>query len=1124
MYDLRQLRTATALAIVAVGLGLVSVAAQDTESSRESEPSGAEDATSIERANTTILFVRDDETGRLLPVFDLTLKELARLKRLQDDKARDNNKPRFHFAEATITGSVEKEKASLKLVYDIVAHESGWTRVPMDLGDTVIVSAEFEGSDEQFLEYDDAEANYFAWINSNEENSIHRVTINLLTRVSTVGNEQRLALKLPRVIGSSNTPSMTLKVPVEAATAFANSGGQACPVETRPTGKSTELKILQPAGDFTVSWRSTKRRTSSATPVVFDTSSEIIVHWDSQSRLTWNANISLSVRSGELATAIIDLPAGARLVEQDVAGQRVSIIETEDASNRVRVSIQFDRPVAQRGVKNVRLTCEHQLIPTETGSDPVAEIAGFRVEGAARQSGFIGMTFSEVWRPRISELSKVHRIYQMPSGFREAGVLGSNSFQFLGQPCSLKVAVSTRQRRVLTESTHLLDVTTGRLTLEARIRYTISGRHLDICSGIFPGWEIEGIELIEDGGIEPIDFLPPTESRLDIDLPREMRGEFELRIVASQAIPDESDFFVVNLPTIEEEHRRPPELIVVADDQLEILADLDRSLGLSETDDPARIALPERQYPPQVFLINNETTSFAAEINRRARQVTVSSQASVRVSQSSLSMEQTLLYHVRHETVNFIELEIPPWWTSDDVVRVTIDGEQVRGTTTSSEAEADRANLVLPLPKSRLGAIEVTVTYEIATSELPPGESTTSTIFFARPAVADYVAPFSLSIDASAEIAVRFAQDDLKPIEEFESDNSELQRYKADSIPTSCDLLLTYERQRVVDSTVIERVWIQTWLTSGVRQDRAVFRLSTNRSDILIEIPSPARTQDVMLLVDGQAFDADVDESGLLRVTLPKQDSPNKPVEPRTFVIEIGWKQVQSSNVIQTVSCDVPVVQDAWLKEVRWNLLTPRNQFVLTTPPEMTGELLAPLSWWQQNGQPSQRDFERWVGASSQPSPETISQSPAFRRYSFASIGLPERGTAICVSGSFSALIAIGLTLGCGGAFLHFRRLRHPGVVLAVGLALVGLAITWPAVALVAGQAIVLIIVVVLLWRLLQLPFRQLRRQRGRSRRVTTPASAIRVRPSTRIHTEPVLNSPSTTANGGPALPMDTSP
>ena len=258
-------------------LGTGPAQAQETETPDNSQNSDeSDDRTAIKRIDT--IFVAPTKDGQdLLPVMGITLEEYGRLVQMEQEQRQPGNAPRYHFADMSITGNATENQVSLDLTLDIVTHEDRWVRVPLRLGSSVIASSEFPGAGKHYLEYDEEETAYYAWISAEEADTNHKLKLKLLDRISKTGNEYRLQLDLPRVVGTRGSPTLELDVPIEEAAGVASSGRQARPVEGKPNGKSTKLVVTQPAGEFSLSWRSTKAVPVASKPVVFDATSRVIV-------------------------------------------------------------------------------------------------------------------------------------------------------------------------------------------------------------------------------------------------------------------------------------------------------------------------------------------------------------------------------------------------------------------------------------------------------------------------------------------------------------------------------------------------------------------------------------------------------------------------------------------------------------------------------------------------------------------------------------------------------------------------------------------------------------------------------------------------------------------------------
>ena len=840
----------------------------------------------------------------------------------------------------------------------------------------------------------------------------------------------------------------------------------------------------------------------------------------------WDTTIDINVLQGRLSVASVELPAGARLVEQDIVGQRVVDPDENDSEKGApsHVEVELDRAIEQGQAGQIQLRCERQLDPRESGAKDSPDVAGFNVRGAVRQSGHVGFVFASVWRARLDAKNNVFRPREMPAGFREEGVLGSETFQFLSQPFSLQMSVVPREQRVTNSSVFVLDLSPNQASLETRLSYNVVGRHLDLCSVLIPGWRVDSASLIVGDTVEPIEFDAPSESRLDVNLPREMRGEFELRVTASQQILSGTEFVALNMPVVEDEQTTPPVLVVIADDRLDVRWDMDRSTGLRQSGDADSLRLPEREYPPQVFTVTSQdASSFAAELQMRPGHISVASNATAEIDRKSLSVVQNLAYEIRYEPVSSLALDAPSWLMQRPSATILLDGEPVRDSVAQEPSQDGRVHLTLPLEEPRLGNIDVVVGYGIELSELPVNEPTASIISLARPLGANHVAPFSIVFRQEPHIEVACEQAGFKAEPSSMTSENEGLRFVADLIPPNCDLMLTYKNHAARRTTIVERVWLQTWLTATSRQDRAVLRILSNEESIELQLPRAALENQLALVVDGAPVSASPGRDGMIVLAISAMEEPSQSQGGlRLHIVELGWRREYEPAVFKRTSLDVPHVRDTWVQHIRWHLIAPRDQMVLAAPQGMAGDLVANLAWWRKPPQISQREFEMWAGASMQPSLEAIGQAGAFRQYSFAALDLPPGVHVTTVGAGFAMLAASALALVGGIAFVFVRQLRHPSVVVAVSLFLIGLAFVWPAIALFGGQCAALVIIILVVARVLRIPFLRRKRSGSLIRHGGQPSAAGGWN-SSRIRTDaPLSVSPSTTANAGSALPLGT--
>ena len=1097
-----------------------------SEDARPESPQADSASRAVQQVGPTIIFLRDKK-GELHPSPAMTLEELTELARLREREADAVKPPQFHFTDADITGTGDDGKVSLQADYGIVVHSDRWVRIPIGLGGAADVRAEFSGSGEHFIKYDEERQTYVAWIRPDASGETHRMKLNLLAKVAVLGNERRLSLRLPRVLNARDAPKMVMRVAAPNATAVATSGGQECQIETKQLGRQTELRITQPGGEFTLAWRTRTQQPASPVPAAFDAVANTIVTWDSQSRIVWESSINVQVLRGTVQRLKVTLPPATTILALDVPGQRVLASEPGGdeggpaAGDRPRATVEFDQPLAD-GAHEVKLAYQRVVDPRKAKPSPL-EIGGLEVEGAVRQSGFIGVIPSRSWRASIVTGEHVYRQYEMPPGFREAGVKGTNTFEFFSQPHSLKMSVTPRERKIESAPHHELNVSARRLSLDSHVRYRVSGTQIDACRMIFPGWEVSTIHLFVGDQREAIEFDPPTESTLDVPLPRTMRGDFELQVEAFQLLTAGSDFFVVNLPSVEADEVSGATIAVTSASALQLEFDENRSTGVTARDAPVSSA----ESPPDAMLFdiaNDPTATIAADILVRPRRVEVSSAAEISISNSLMSVAQILSYRVENQALESVEFDVPNWLAVNDQLEISIDGIAIQGELLTTElldgnTPSGRTRISLQLPRPELGEFALRLAYRLELSDLLPGNVTATSISLATPYGVEFSPTGSVaSISGDEGIEVRLDDEQWVAKESGTQLESPLE-LSASDIPDRIDLLATHTEQSSTGATVVERLYLQTWIAGSERQDRAVFRIRTDGEALRFDLPRFADSEQLLAIVDGRAVKTTQETGGGISVPLPATASGGSPRPMRQHTVELGWRQAFRSGTWANLDWQPPKLAGAWVQQVRWHVIVPSNRLVLFPPEGMAADMTS-MSWWRQRPSFSQRDLERWSGASAQPSIEAAQQTAGHRQYLFSTLGDAGAPSVAVTSIALVMLLVCGFTVAIIFLWRSVTVLRHPSILLAAGVLLIYLAIRWPDTAMLAAQVAVLAAAAIAASEILQRII--LSRRAGRQRRQTIVANiGTGTRSTTR--TREAINvpvAPSTTAKAGPSLPL----
>jgi hypothetical protein len=254
------------------------------------------------------------------------------------------------------------------------------------------------------------------------------------------------------------------------------------------------------------------------------------------------------------------------------------------------------------------------------------------------------------------------------------------------------------------------------------------------------------------------------------------------------------------------------------------------------------------------------------------------------------------------------------------------------------------------------------------------------------------------------------------------------------AIPSSATMRVTSSARRHRTSTVISKAWIQTWLNSVGRRDRAVFRITTDENRIEVRLPDGAAVKHIAL--DGHRV------SGPANSTEPIPIELDEVVSPAEHVVELWYWLPRLRRSLGEVTMKAPVITDAkWADRLYWQLTTPPDEHLLHPPAEMTPELT--WKWqglfWARSARLRQSDLENLMGASSQtPVPETLNQ---YLFSSFGEINNPECTTA---ARRDIVLALSGCALLVGLLLIYVPALRHPGLLFAGGVLLLSAMLWYP--------------------------------------------------------------------------------
>jgi hypothetical protein len=281
--------------------------------------------------------------------------------------------------------------------------------------------------------------------------------------------------------------------------------------------------------------------------------------------------------------------------------------------------------------------------------------------------------------------------------------------------------------------------------------------------------------------------------------------------------------------------------------------------------------------------------------------------------------------------------------------------------------------------------------------------------------------------------------------------------FVSDASEAYLPLILRTTGTEASTTTIIDRVWIQTWLSRGIEQDRAAFRFRSTAPQVTVELPPELPTSEIEVLLDQKPADILSQAHGRLVARIVQSSEANGNESAAALVahtLELRLRQPCRDTALQVHRFTPPQLQgSAALSQVYWQIVVPGDEHVVESPAQ-----LEPVSQWQwldsfwgTHPTKSQSELETWVGASQQLAP-TTSQS----EYLYA--GLLPISTISIVTGSrwIIVIAASSIVLLLVVAWLYVPAAQRRWIAAALAIAIFVGSISYPEVSLLIGEASVL--------------------------------------------------------------------
>jgi hypothetical protein len=957
--------------------------------------------------------------------------------------------PKFVIESLTIAGDLSADYADLRLTFVIeklATSGEKFLRIPLRLDGTILPPGESVTHDDAVEFVLEAGADNEGWIGWLRGGAGQKSTVQLriLAPVQRIGDRSMLRINFPK----ANSSQMSLTADGNDVEAEVLSGGSREPVQR--AGQKTIIPVTSLAGDFQMTWHRPRAKPGPRkNQLVVEGLQIISVEGD---QVVTDATLTVKSLVRPFQEFTVKLPPAAKLVSEPTGeGYSIEPLPGAAQGNKPqRVKVTLDSPSS--GPVSVRLKTRSDIAG---GQDPnfskELQFAGFEVDTAVRQSGYIGVQFSD-WRHQWKEEGfSAFDIRPVDPALDVFPNKEMFTFQYFKQGYSLKAEISPPQRKVVVAPEYLFDVSADSVELTARFNYQIQGWGDELV--LDPsGWDLE---LLSSTPADIVESMADGESgSKKLVLSRTFKGQLVVELRGKAAVAAQDGLISLALPKPRSDASGMTTVVVQPRDNVRLTP------KTSPVNAPvfAPFIMPDRQQEPVYFIYDRrdgipEQFEFNFEVNPTVIRAEVDSV--VRLSRQSAAVRQTLRYHVLHGREANLELHVPLSLLSRDDFEIHSGGERIELGEVAADpmngAGSDSRPIHVPL-KPGVDEVEYSVEFELPMDGLSADSSLMVAIPLVMPRTED-VQRNRLILEVGEGLQAEMADTAWTAIVGPNTEESPVQlAYESDGAARNATLEVELAAQVADAGLAVEQAWIQTWFTDDARYDYAAFRFQSRRDAVEIQLPRGVAAKNTEIHLDGEHLPPNVTAEKRLRLELP--DLPNVDGD---HVLELRYICNGRTSNWGRMTVDMPrFAGEVQIKNpVFWQLVLPRREHLLDVPAACMPEFQWTWSGFGFRRQPLLRDADlmRLTGqAGGLDRSETVSGTSHAHVYLMRTRDLSGEITFVAVSRTWLVLISAGVTLAIGMLLIYAPFLRNAAVAFAGAVLLAALGLLYPEPVLIFAQ------------------------------------------------------------------------
>lgn len=890
----------------------------------------------------------------------------------------------------------------------------------------------------------------------------HTLTLHLLFKATVVGgNEYQLKATFAPAVSSR----LRLEVPLPDVQLSVSEGTLALPpVSLSETTSEIVLNGLNRIGKPTELFWWKREDRQSDTQKILQAEDALITATLGDQQINYDVVYPVRLFGGGTDLLKINLPPFARILRDSVivtttGGASIPVRDVKETDPDLKsssVDIRLAQDI-QEGVTVQFRAVISDPKPAEASSSraDVWELGGFSIQGAQKQTGRMTV-----------RLPKETGFLLLPqAGIRtengESAGLGSDeeSFAFFTQPFSLAAQKIERQARTSVAAELQLYVHQQYTQLFSQFRFTIHGGTVHEFRFQTADWFVNSIKPDNIVDVERI-YTDPETKELVLPLLVPTEGDVMIQLGAVRQI--NGDDLEVPIPVSLCDWSEPDTVVIIPDDDIELIPQEEKMQNLLPRGTRTlklTMDVPGRQQIPLVYqtqYLGSDSEHpypiFAASLCRHEQQIESTLQTEVLLTEDvkSNQIRQTWTCRVSYEALREITLRLPAQLRENSSFTLTVNGkpvtpQDIQASDIPIEASEDQNSVSLPEEQAsptirkrvifpdgeQIGICTITLQYPFRNAELR--EDLTNWIRLPLASCEEgTLLVHRLVIKTRPGIQIDLADDAADWVmEEHRTatvDNIQEYHLYTDKKQNVLPIRAVVSAREALGTTIVERVWIQTWLIGGNRFERVAARVTSDREQFLIKLPPAVRRDRTEIRIDGIPYPDAADHynaSGELVIHLAN----NQRHHP--IALEISYL-IQSDSEIDTGTLSLPefLGQSLWVRRCYWQVILPETRHIVGAVRGWTPEYYD-TAWsslrFKRVASMGTRELGNWVGITL---PDVIPERTNV--YLFGSFAPSNSAHLRIIDRSILVLFGSGIVLIFALGFLYLPVARSQGIVIAL--------------------------------------------------------------------------------------------